>query len=254
MRRSLVPALAVGLTALLTACGTADAAGPAPAASASASTAAPVVADPVAAVRQGLDRSLRETVTLDVLVTVADQTITMTSAVEPDSGRMTLHMKMPEPVTMVVTQDAIYIQQDESDGKPWLKLDRDRLRPEGQLAQGLDLRAQAGILGGVVSVERTGDGRYRGVADPEKAVAAARNETQRASLRKAFKLVKQKSVPFEVTLDAEGRLTRLTYTFDTAAGTIENEVKLHGFGEPLAISAPPESETEDAGADVYRFF
>ncbi|WP_262286120.1 hypothetical protein [Micromonospora sp. MA102] len=254
MRRSLVPALALGLTVLLTACGTADDAGPAPAASASASTAATVVADPVAAVRQGFDRSLEGTVKLDVLITVAGQNITMSSAVEPDTGRMTLHMKTPEPVTMVATKDAVYVQQDESDGKPWLKLDRDRLRPEGQLAQGLDLRAQAGILGGVVSAERTGDGRYTGVADSEKAVAAASSDSQRAALRRAFKVLKQKSVPFEATLDAEGRLTLLTYTFDTTAGVIKNELKLHSFGEPLAISAPQASETEDATADVYRFF
>ncbi|MFG3302683.1 hypothetical protein [Micromonospora chersina] len=251
MRRSLVPALALGLAALLTACGTADDAGPAPAASASAST---VVADPVAAVRQGFDRSLEQTAKLDVLITAAGQTITMTSAVEPDTGRMTLHMKTPDPVTVVVTEDAVYIRQDESDGKPWLKLDRDRLRPDGQLAQGLDFRAQAGILGGVVSAERTGDGRYTGVADSEKAIAAAGSESQRAILRRTFKVLKQKSVPFEATLDTEGRLTLLTYTFDTAAGAIRNELKLHSFGEPLAISAPQASETEDATADVYQVF
>ncbi|MCP3785697.1 hypothetical protein NLX85_20240 [Micromonospora sp. A3M-1-15] len=251
MRRSLVPALALGLAALLTACGTADDAGPAPAASASAST---VVADPVAAVRQGFDRSLEQTAKLDVLISAAGQTITMTSAVEPDTGRMTLHMKTPDPVTVVVTEDAVYIRQDDSAGKPWLKLDRDRLRPDGQLAQGLDFRAQAGILGGVVSAERTGDGRYTGVADSEKAIAAAGSESQRAMLRRTFKVLKQKSVPFEATLDAEGRLTLLTYTFDTAAGAIRNELKLHSFGEPLAISAPQASETEDATADVYQVF
>ncbi|WP_433287791.1 hypothetical protein [Micromonospora sp. CA-244673] len=254
MRRSLVPALAVGLTALLTACGTAGDAHPAPAASAPASTATTVVADPVAAIRQAFDRSLERTVTLDVTISAAGQTVTMRSAVEPATGRMTLHMKTPEPITMAVTQDAVYVQQDESDGKPWVKLDRDRLRPEGQLAQGLEIRAQAGILGGVVSAERTGDGRYTGVADSEKAVAAATSESQRATLRNAFKVIRQKSVPFEVTLDAEGRLTMLTYTFDTAAGALGNELKLHSFGEPLAISVPPASETEDAAAEVYRYF
>ncbi|MFG1659697.1 hypothetical protein ACGFIY_24505 [Micromonospora chersina] len=254
MRRSIVPGLALGLATLLTACGSAGDTGPAPAASASASTAITVVADPVTAVRQGFDRSLEQTAKLDVLITAAGHSITMNSAVEPDTGRMTLHMKTPDPVTMVVTEDAVYIRQDESDGKPWLKLDRDRLRPEGQLAQGLDFRAQAGILDGVVSAERIGDGRYAGVADSEKAIAAAGSESQRAILQRTFKVLKQKSVPFEATLDAEGRLTLLTYTFDTAAGAVRNELKLHSFGEPLAISAPQASETEDATADVYRVF
>ncbi|WP_189194514.1 hypothetical protein [Micromonospora fulviviridis] len=249
MRRSLVPALAVGLAALLTACGPSDDADPTP-----ASTATTVAADPVAAVRQGFDRSLARTATLDVTITAAGQTITMRSAVDPDTGQMTLQMKAPDPVSMVATRDAVYVQQDKSDGKPWLKLDRDRLRPDGQLAQGLDIRAQVGILGGVVSAERADDGRYTGVADTDKAIAAAPSESQRAALRKVFKVLKQKSVPFEATLDAEGRLTLLTYTFDTAGGAIRNELELHSFGEPLAISAPPASETEDASAEVYRFF
>lgn len=255
MRRSLAPALAVCLAALLTACGTTDTASdPASAPSTSASATAATAAEAPAAIRQGFQRSLEKSVKMDVTIKAGNQTVTMRSALEPATGGMTLDMTTPEPVRMVVTADAVYVQQDESDGKPWLKLDRKRLRPEGQLAQGLDIRAQAGILGGVVSAEPAGDNRYTGVADPEKAVAAASSESERATLRNAFKVLKTKSVPFTATLDDQGRLALLTYTFDTAAGKVENEMKMHSFGEPVTITAPKASETEAAAAEMYRFF
>ncbi|WFE40165.1 hypothetical protein [Micromonospora sp. WMMD998] len=250
MRRSLTPLLAVCLTALLAACGTTTDGGTGPAGPASASTAA----DPVDAIRQGLGRSLEKTAKMDVTIKAGEQTITMRSAIEPATGAMMLDMTTPDPVSMVLTADALYLKQDESDGKPWVKLDRKRLRPDGPLAQGLDVRAQAGILGGVESAESAGDGRYTGVADADKAVAAASTEGERTTLRTAFKVLKNKSVPFEATLDPEGRLTRLTYTFDTAAGAIENEMTMHSFGEPVRITAPKASDTEDASAEMYRFF
>ncbi|MFI2712409.1 hypothetical protein ACH495_20010 [Micromonospora sp. NPDC018662] len=252
MRRSLAPVLTVCLAALLTACGTAttDTAA-APAGPASAATSA---ADPVAAVKQGFGRSLEKSARMNVVIKAGNQTVTMQSAVEPASGAMTLDMKTPDPVSMVVTADAVYVKQDESDGKPWVKLDRKRLRADGPLAQGLDIRAQAGILGGVVTAEAAGDGRYTGAADADKAIAAASSEAERATLRNAFKVLKDKSVPFQATLDTEGRLTRLTYTFDTAAGKIENELTMHGFGEPVTITTPKASETEPASAEMYRFF
>ncbi|MET7833428.1 hypothetical protein ABZS44_11425 [Micromonospora sediminicola] len=252
MRRPLAPALLGCLTALLTACGTTTDTASAP--TTSASTSASTTADAPAAIRQGFQRSLEKTLKMDVTIKAGNQTVTMRSAVEPATGAMTLDMRTPEPVSMVVTTDAVYVKQDASDGKPWMKLDRSRLRPDGQLAQGLDVRAQAGILGGVVSAEPAGDGRYTGVADPEKAIAAASSDAEKATLRNAFKVLKTKTVPFEATLDAEGRLTLLTYTFDTAAGKIDNEMKMHSFGEPVSITAPPAAQTEDAAAEAYRFF
>ncbi|QLQ35616.1 hypothetical protein [Micromonospora robiginosa] len=256
MRRSLVPALAVSLTVLLAACGTstdpASDPGAAPSASASAST--PTAAEAPAEIRQGFQRSLEKSVRMDVVIKAGNQTVTMRSALDPATGGMTLDMATPEPVSMVVTADAVYVQQDKSESKRWLKLDRKRLRPDGQLAQGLDIRAQAGILGGVVSAEPAGDGRYTGVADPDKAVAAASSESERGTLRNAFKVLKTKSVPFEATLDDAGRLTLLTYTFDTAAGKVDNEMKMHSFGEPVTVTAPKASETEPAAAEMYRFF
>ncbi|SCG42530.1 hypothetical protein [Micromonospora humi] len=254
MRRSLAPALAVCLTALLTACGPTTDNDSTPADSGSASASASTAADPVAAIRQGLGRSLEKTARMDVTIKAGEQTITMRSAIEPATGAMTLDMKTPDPVSMVVTADALYVKQDEPDRKPWVKLDRKRLRPDGPLAQGLDVRSQAGILGGVESAQSAGDGRYTGVADAEKAVAAASTEGERKTLRNAFKVLKNKSVPFQATLDPEGRLTLLTYTFDTAAGTIENEMKMHGFGEPVRIDPPKASDTEAASAEMYRFF
>ncbi|MFG1678270.1 hypothetical protein [Micromonospora sp. NPDC049282] len=259
MRRSLARALAVCLAALLTACGTTTTSdiatdGPSAPSASAPSASAPTAAEAPAAIRQGFQRSLEKTVRMDVTIKAGNQTVTMRSALEPATGGMTLDMTTPEPVSMVVTADAVYVQQDEKDGKPWLKLDRARLRPEGQLAQGLDIRAQAGILGGVVSAQSAGNGRYTGVADPDKAVAAASSESERATLRNAFKVLKTKAVPFTATLDDAGRLTLLTYTFDTAAGAVDNEMKMHSFGEPVTITAPKASQTEAAAAEMYRFF
>ncbi|NJP35067.1 hypothetical protein [Micromonospora thermarum] len=78
-----------------------------------------------------------------------------------------------------------------------------------------------GILGGLVSAEPAGDGRYTGVA---------------------------------ATVDAQGRLTFFSYTFDTPAGRITTEMKLHSFGEPVTVKAPPASRTMNAPDQVYELF
>ncbi|MGN9810310.1 hypothetical protein ACTMSW_13245 [Micromonospora sp. BQ11] len=252
MRRRLIPALALGLTALLAGCGTdtGSPTGAAPAPSSAPGTAA----DPVAAVTGSLARSVREPVRMDVTLGVGGQSLRMKAAMDPATDEMTVEMSGPESFTLILARDALYMK-NETEGDTWMKLDRARLKPGGPLSQGLDVESQAGILGGVVSAQAAGDGRYTGVADLDKAAAAAGTDAQRKSLKDIAKLAKQPStVPFEASIDAEGRLTTLSYTLDIPAGSMKTEMTLHSFGQPVTITPPPASQTEDAPDSAYAFF
>ncbi|MEV1145458.1 hypothetical protein [Micromonospora sp. NPDC049799] len=253
MRRRLIPALALGLTALLAGCGT-DTDSPAGAAPSPSLTASSAAVDPVAAITGSLARSVREPVRMDVTMGVGGQSLRLEAAVDPATEEMTVEMSGPESFTLIVSKDAVYLK-DETEDDAWMKLDRARLKPGGPLSQGLDIESQAGILGGVVSAQSAGDGRYTGIADLHKAAAAAGSDDQRESLESIAKLVKQPSaVPFEASIDAEGRLTALSYTVDMPTGSMKTEMTLHSFGEPVTITPPPASQTEDAPDSSYAFF
>ncbi|MFI7608058.1 hypothetical protein ACIBTV_23345 [Micromonospora sp. NPDC049366] len=252
--RRLIPVLCVALAAgLVAGCGTTsrESGG---ASSASATS----VPDPVTTVRQGMDRSLAGTLTMDASVKAGNQVITLSGEMDPAARVLLVTGDVSEPVEARLIGDTAYIKMDSLDGdKPWMKLDLTKLPPGSSLRQSFDFTSQTGIVGGIVSAEATGQGRYRGIADLGKAAEAASTEAgMRQGIESSAKLAKDPSaIPFEAVVDAEGRLTALSYTIATKTlGDIVTEMTMSGFGEPVRVSPPPADDTEEPDEAMYAFF
>ncbi|SCL68517.1 hypothetical protein GA0070606_4806 [Micromonospora citrea] len=250
--RRLIPALAAALAVLATGCGTGSdgsaASSPAPATSA---------ADPIAVVRQGMDRSLSGTLTMDASVKAGPMSIELHGKVDPAARVLHITGNAPEPIEARLIGDAAYVKSDPSDGgKAWMKIDLTKLRPGSTLRQSFDFKSQTGVIGGIVSAEQVGEGRYRGITDLEKAAEAASTESgMRDGIKASAKLAKDpRAIPFEATVDADGRVTELSYTIATKSlGDLVTEMRMSGFGEPVSVAAPPAGETEDADDEAYAF-
>ncbi|SIN32179.1 hypothetical protein [Micromonospora cremea] len=252
--RRLIPTLSIALAvALVAGCGTnsgGDSAAP-------ASAPATSKADPVTTIREAMDRSLAGTVTMDASVKAGTQSITLSGKMDPASRAVQVTGNAPEPMEARLIGDAAYIKSDSLEGeKPWMKIDLTKLRPTSSLRQSFDIKAQTGIIGGVVSAQEVGDGRYTGTADLSKAAeAASADGGTREGLESSAKLAKDpKAIPFEATVDADGRLTALSYTIATkTVGDLVTDMRMSGFGEKVSVAAPPANEIEAASAEMYKF-
>lgn len=244
----------VALAATLAGCGGTDPDSSTPPATAPVTSAA----DPVTVIQQAMDRSLSSTVTLDASVKGSGVSMEIKGRADPAARTLQVTGTVPEPVEMRVIGDVAYIKQDSSSGdKPWIKVDLTKLRPNSPLRQSLDIEAQTGIIGGIVTAQPVGEGRYRGTADLDRAAeAAGTNAGLRGSLESSAKLAKDpKAIPFEATVDAEGRLTELSYTIATEKlGDFTSAVRMSGFGTAVTVTAPPAGETEDAPPELYKIF
>ncbi|WP_406077482.1 hypothetical protein [Micromonospora sp. NBC_00858] len=252
--RRLIPAISIALAAALMAgCGTdsgdtAQNTSPAPATSA---------ADPVAAIQQAMDRSLSGPVTMDAAVKAGGQSITLSGKMDPATKTIQVTGNAPEPIEARLIGDTAYIKSESGEGKkPWMKVDLTKLRPTSALRQSFDLKSQTGIIGGIVTAESTGAGTYKGTADLEKAAAAASSDGgMREGIESSAKLAKDpKAIPFEATVDGEGRLTALSYTVATKTlGDLVTDMKMSDFGKSVSVSAPPAGEVEEASEEMYKF-
>jgi hypothetical protein len=202
-------------------------------------------------IQAALDRSLESTLAITATVHTGPVDITVSGAVDAAADTISVSVTGPTAAEVIGIGGTLYVQADGPNGEPWMQVDLDRLRPESQLRGGLDVRGQAGIVGGIVTVEQVGPGTYEGVADLNQAAAAA-DESQRAALTTAASMAENaSSVPYEATIDDQGRLTRLFYTIETLAGPTETELVLSDFGEPVQVEAPPADQVWAATDDLY---
>ncbi|MGC4877937.1 hypothetical protein ACLQ26_16980 [Micromonospora sp. DT43] len=257
--RRLIPTLSIALAAALVAgCGTTsgDTGGSGSSAGPSAAPATSKL-EPTAAVRQAMERSLAGTVTMDASVKAGNQSITLSGKMDPAAKTIHVTGNAPEPIEARLIGDAAYIKSDSLDGKkPWMKIDLSKLRPTSSLRQSFDLKAQTGIIGGIVTTQEVSPGHYSGTADLNKAAEAAGTDGgMRDGLESTAKLAKDpKAIPFEATVDGDGRLTALSYTIATKkVGDLVTDMKMSGFGEQVSVTAPPAGDTEPASADMYEF-
>jgi hypothetical protein len=123
----------------------------------------------------------------------------------------------------------------------------------------VDPTAQLHTLAAVAAAERVGEEEvrgektthYRGTYDVSRALRGARGLQQaalRSSLGAAAGGVPQ--APYDVFLDAEGRLRRLTQTVEVprAEGdplTVTTTLELYDFGIPVTVATPPGAAQRD---------
>jgi hypothetical protein len=149
-------------------------------------------------------------------------------------------------------------------GKPWLKLDLDKLGK----AQGIDLGAlqsttsnndptqQLDQLRGAGEVKRVGSEKVRGTqtthyrakVDLRKAAdkaPAAQRAAARRSVERLIKLEGASTLPVEVWIDDQGRLRRERVAQKIQGQSLDFTMDLYDFGTREALKAPPASQTQD---------
>lgn len=99
-----------------------------------------------------------------------------------------------------------------------------------------------------VNVEKTGEGKFKGTMDLTKATAL--DDDIKALGDKA------KAVPFEATVDSQGRLTTLKFTVPAGTSTPEMpmEMTYSDFGGSVTVAKPAASEVVEAPASIYAMF
>jgi hypothetical protein len=252
---------AAALTALLAASGCAGSSG-----------AVSVAANPVAAVRAAGTASMKigtAQVATSVSMTAdgktdqfsgtgafdfAKQLGTITLTVPPD---VSSHSTLDE----VITPTTLYMRPSGGSGK-WVQVDSAKLADGDLISAGYTspilafaLLGGAGAAGGSVSyvgqdtVYNVPVAHYSGTIDLSAAAAAA-PDPENAALSSASRSFTAKSVPFDVYLDAQGRVLRFVAHFQFPApspqkGTVSivSSTDLYDLGKPVTVAAP-------AAADV----
>lgn len=248
----------------LTACGQGDGAGPTGGAGSPEAVAAVRSAASVT-VAAGTSRT-KTTMTMQS----GDRTVVLTGEGLFDyRNRMgTVSLQVPEntettgPLQEIVTPEALYMKNASPEVPPdkWVRVDIQGLA-DGNLVSGgsTDPTTSFEILRGVNDdVEYLGTKdfggtqvrHYKGTLDLKKAHDAT-PENLRAPLAAALKSFSSATIPFEVYLDAEGRLRRVQEEFNLAseaggkAGTqtakVVSAAELYDFGVPVDIR-PPRAE------------
>lgn len=135
----------------------------------------------------------------------------------------------------------------------WMHIDPGKVSPEAGLginAGELDLVGGDKLFQGISTVERTGEGQYKGMLDLTKVSGSsfADEETVKQLGERA------KAVPFEASVDDEGRLTKLMMDLGQVAGqTLKLDAAYSDFGTDVNLEAPPAAEVIEAPDEIYQF-
>ena len=204
-----------------------------------------------------MDRSLSSTVAIEATVKVGGTTIELNGKADPAGKKLEVTGKHPSRSRPGSSAAPRTSRPTRSGSKPWMRVDLKKLKPTSSLRQSFDVEAQTGIIGGITTAEQVGEAPLpSGPPDLAKAAeAAGDNVAMRDGLESGAKLAKDPgAIPFEATVDAEGRLTTLSYTIATKElGDMVTDITLSGFGEPVKVTKPPTKQTEEAPKEMYKF-
>lgn len=140
-------------------------------------------------------------------------------------------------------------------GKKWLHVDKSRFQKEGNyLPLGVDtpdITGASHLLAGVTTATRVSDTAYTGTLDATKG-KALENPLDTDAVKALGDKVK--SLPFEATLDAQGRLVKLVVNLP-AAGAIPAHAyvtEVTGYGNATAQTKPAASEVMEMPEETYK--
>ena len=241
---------------------------------AGAGNAVTVAADPVAAVRSAGTTSLKvgtAEVSTSVAMTADGKTdqFSGTGAFDFADQLGSITLTVPQDVSAhstldeVVTPTTLYMRPSESTSK-WVEVDSAKLADGDLISAGYTspilafaMLRGAGASGGKVgyvgqdTVYNVPVAHYTGTLDLAAAAAAA-PAPENAALAAAGRSFTEKSVPFDVYLDAKGQVLRFVAHFQFPAPapekglvTIVSSTDLYDLGKPVTVAAP-------AAADVLR--
>lgn len=131
----------------------------------------------------------------------------------------------------------------------------------------VDPIAQLHLMAAVSEAERVGEEDvrgesttvYRGTYDVARAIGAATDPVQQASLKSLLGLgATMDEAPYDVFLDEDGRLRRLEQTLEIPAGeatggqalTVTTRLELYDFGVEVVVKAPSDEKSVKDGAPL----
>jgi hypothetical protein len=137
--------------------------------------------------------------------------------------------------------------------KQWMHVDASKLPAHTSLGikpGEFDFVGGAHLLAGIVEAEETGDGQYRGTLDLTKASGSPfADEGTVSSLGD-----RAKAVPFEASVDGEGRLTNLKMDLGEVEGErLKLDATYSDFGGKVDLTAPAPGEFVEAPEMIYQF-
>lgn len=158
-------------------------------------------------------------------------------------------------IEMLVLGEQRFVKIDLLTGTKWARVDINKIKPEERddLEIG-DPASAADLFAGIVTAEKTGEGRYKGVLDLVKAKTAGSGLVDSDHLKALGD--QARSVPFEATVDKQGRLTGLKVTTPATGGQPEavGEITYSDFGTKPNLTAPPPDQVIEAPQKVYDVF
>ncbi|HET8659500.1 MAG TPA: hypothetical protein VFM55_10935 [Micromonosporaceae bacterium] len=191
---------------------------------------------------------------------------TGTGSVDPAAKAATMKMDFSDAkseflMEMLLLADDFYLKLNFGDlklpGMPppdkWQHVDKTKLTNlealDLDITKDADPAGAKEIFDAIVTAEKTGDRQYKGTTDLSKATKAGVVDED------AVKALgdQAKAVPFEATLDDQGRLTNLKLSIP-AAGTAKAqvwEVTYSNYGAAVKLEKPPASEIQEAPKSVY---
>jgi len=193
---------------------------------------------------------------------------TGTGSVDPAAKAAAMKMNFSDDTSaakfqmdMLLLADDFYLKLDFGDlklpGLPapdkWQRVDKTKLTSADDLdidiAKDADPAGAKEIFDAIVTVEKTGDRQYKGTTDLSKAAEAGMVDED------VVKTLGDQAgaVPFEATLDDQGRLANLKLNIP-AAGTTKAQtwdVTYSSYGAAPKLEKPPASEIQEAPKSVY---
>ncbi|WP_051451418.1 hypothetical protein [Actinospica robiniae] len=235
-----------------------------------------VAADPAAAVRQAGTASMR----IGTSAVATSVTMTSNGKSEQFSGTGSfdfvqqigsITLVVPPEVNAhgtldeIVTPTTLYMRPTGSTAK-WVRVDASKLADGDLISAGYTspvlafaMLSGAGAAGGSVKyvgqdkVYDTPVAHYTGTLDLA-AAAAASSAPLNSALAAASRSFTKQSVPFDVYLDAEGRVLRFIAHFAFPAPapqkgevSIVSSTDIYDLGKPVKVSAPPAADVLQAG-------
>lgn len=203
---------------------------------------------------EALDRSLESTAVITATLRGVFESTT-SGTVDGAADAFTISRTGPVPVEVIGIGEFRYVRSEGPNGAPWLQVRFDPQSPDSQPHRSFDgiallggLWGHAGIVGAIATMEQVGPETFVGVADLSQ--VGAEDESERAGLFAAA-VKNASSIPYEATIDDQGRLTRLFYTLELEAGPVMSELVIGDFEEPVQIEAPAAEEVWEGTADTY---
>ena len=137
-------------------------------------------------------------------------------------------------------------------GKTWMRVDMSKFKTKDmQISiENPDLVGVVPLIEGVATAERAASGAITGTLDATKVTDES---IFGESAFEGLDAAKVKALPYEATLDTEGRLTKLVLDVPKFADTPAGKwaVDISGYGAAIAQEAPPAAEVKEMPADAY---